>query len=101
MSTGSQIKDTSDYLDASIPGVNYLANISGFSPTGSAVSLLTTGKLDPQAQVAAGNKGDTEKALSALNWLSGLNIQNMSRPNYINYAEIEKRNREGGPSAQF
>ena len=101
MATGSQIKDTSDYIDASIPGVNYLANISGFSPTGSAVSLLTTGKLDPQAQVAAGNKEDSDKALSALNWLSGLNIQNMSRPNYINYAEIEKRNREGGPSAQF
>lgn len=101
MSTGSQIKDTSDYLDATIPGVNYLANITGTSITGSAASLLTTGKLDPQAQVAAGNKEPSDQALSFLNWLSGLNIQNMSRPNYINYAEIEKRNREGGPSAQF
>ncbi len=101
MSTGSQIRDTSDYLDSSIPGVNYLSNITGQSVTGSAVSLLTTGKLDPQAQVAAGNKSDSDRALSALNWLLGMNVQNMSRPNYINYAEIEKRNREGGPSAQF
>jgi len=101
MATGSQIKDTSDYLDASIPGLNYLSNVTGTSATGSAVSLLTTGKLDPQAQVAAGNKGGFDQGLSALNWLSGLNIQNMSRPNYINYAEIEKRNREGGPSANF
>lgn len=101
MSTGSQIRDTSDYLDASIPGVNYLSNITGVSTTGSIASMLTTGKLDPQAQVAAGNKTDSDRALSAVNWLLGMNLQNMSRPNYINYAEIEKRNREGGPSAQF
>jgi hypothetical protein len=99
--TGSQIRDTSDYLDQMIPGVNYLSNMTGNSVTGSAASLLTTGKLDPQAQVAAGNKGPADQGLSLANWLTGLNIQNMSRPNFINYAEIEKRNREGGPSASF
>ena len=93
--TGAKIKDTSDYLDSSIPGINYLANITGFSPTGSILGTVTGGGLDPQAQVAAGNKSDLDKQLSVLNWITGFGVQNMSRPNYINYAEIEKRNREG------
>jgi hypothetical protein len=50
--------------------------------------------LDPQAQVAAGNKGPLDKGLSALNFMTGLGVNNQSRENYINFAEIEKRNRE-------
>ncbi len=99
--TGAKIKDASDYLDSSIPGINYLANITGVSPTGSLVSAATGQGLDPQAQVAAENKGQLDQTLSALNWVTGLGFQNMSRPNYINYAEIEKRNREGEQRASF
>ena len=91
-STGAQINDWSDYLDQSLPGINYVANISGVSPTGSVESLLQGQGLDPQAQVEKGNKTDFDKALSVANWLTGLGVQNLSRPNYINYAEIEKRN---------
>lgn len=92
-STGAPIRDWSDYLDQSIPGINYAANISGFSPTGSVESLIKGEGLDQQRQVETGNKGDFDKALSVANWITGLGIQNLSRPNYINYAEIEKRNR--------
>ena len=95
-STGAQINDWSDYLDQSIPGINYVANISGVSPTGSVESLLTGQGLDQQAQVEKGNKTDFDKALSVANWFTGLGIQNLSRPNYINFAEIEKRNAESG-----
>lgn len=90
--TGVLIKDWSDYVDSSIPGINYIANISGVSPTGSVESLLQGQGLDPQRQVAAGNKTDFDKALSVANWITGLGVQNLSRPNYINYAEIERRN---------
>lgn len=95
-STGGRINDASDYLDSSIPGLNYLANVSGVSPTGSVESLLTGQGLDPQAQVEKGNKTDFDKYLSIANWISGLGIQNLSRPNYINYAEIEQRNEAAG-----
>ena len=95
-STGGRINDWSDYVDQSIPGVNYLANVSGFSPTGSVESLLSGQGLDPQAQVARGNKTDFDKYLSVANWISGLGLQNLSRPNYVNYAEIERRNEAEG-----
>lgn len=92
--TGAPINDWSDYLDQSLPGVNYIANISGVSPTGSVESVLKGEGLDPQAQVEKGNKTDFDKALAVANWITGLGFQNLSRPNYINYAEIEKRNAE-------
>lgn len=95
-STGGRIKDPSDYVDQSIPLVNYLSNLSGMSLSGSVASLPTGGGLDPQAQVAAGNKSDLDRWLTGINWLTGVNVQNLSRPNYINYAEIEKRNEAGG-----
>lgn len=90
---GAPITDTSDYLDQNLPIVNYLANITGTSVTGSAVSVLQGQGLDPQAQVAKGNKTPFDQNLSVINWLTGMNAQNWSRPNFINYAEIEKRNR--------
>ena len=52
---GSRIKDPSDYIDQSIPFVNYLSNLSGISLTGSVGSLPTGGGLD--AQASAANKG--------------------------------------------
>ena len=91
-STGGRINDASDYIDQSIPFINYLANITGISPAGSIGSVLSGQGLDQQAAVEAGNKTDFDKALSVANWLSGVGIQNLSRPNYINLAEIEKRN---------
>lgn len=90
--TGARIKDPSDYVDASIPGINYLSNITGVSPTGSVSSFLQGKGLDMQYQVDAGNKTPADQATSLLNWLTGLGFQNMSKQNYIDYAEIERRN---------
>lgn len=100
---GSQapIRDTSDYLDQNLPIVNYIANMTGTSVTGSLASALQGQGLDPQAQVAKGNKDGFDQGLSIASWLSGLNPQNWSRPNIINYAEIEARNRAGGSGNGF
>lgn len=101
LQTGARINDKSDYLDQSIPFVNYLSNLTGTSVTGSVPSLLSGQGLDPQAGYqpkadGTTNKGDLDKGISALNWLTGLGFQNLSRPSYVNYAEIEKRNQAGG-----
>lgn len=96
--TGAKINDTSDYIDASLPGVNYAANVTGQSVSGSLVSLLGGRGFDPQLQVERGNKDAEDQSLSVLNWLTGLGVQNMSRPNYINYAEIEKRDQAASDS---
>lgn len=93
LGTGARIRDVSDYVDSSIPGVNYISSISGQSVTGTIASLLTGGGFDPQYQYAAGNKEDRDKAISFFNYLSGLGVKDYSRPNYINYAEIEMRNK--------
>lgn len=105
MSTGGRIKDTSDYIDQSIPGVNYLSNISGFSPTGSVGTLLSGQGLDPQHGFQPKADGSTDKSgldqgISAFNWLTGLGVQNLSRPSYVSYAEIQKRNQAGASNGQ-
>lgn len=104
IATGTKIKDTSDYIDQNLPGINYLSNLTGTSFTGSLGSLPMGKGLDPQAGFVpkadgTTNKSNLDQILSALNWTSGLGFQNLSRPNYINYAEIEQRN-QGGKSGQ-
>lgn len=94
--TGSRINDTSDYVDSQIPMVNYLANVTGYSPS----SILLDQGLERQAGHQPKENGETSKSAldqgtSAFNWLTGLGVSNVSRPSFINYAEIEKRNREG------
>jgi hypothetical protein len=93
MSTGGRIQDLSDYVDASIPGVNYVANVTGMSPTGSLAGMFTGGGLDPQAQVAKGSKTPLDQMFAAVNWGTGLGMQNLSRESYQRYAQIEERNR--------
>ena len=84
---GSQapIRDLSDYIDSSIPGVNYISNITGRS--------VSTLGLQEQAKVESGAKTSFDQYLSAFNWVTGLVVRNLSRPDFINYAEIEERNR--------
>ena len=93
LGTGARINDISDYVDSSIPGVNYISSVSGTSVSGSLASLLTGGGFDPQYQFAAGNKGPQDQLMSVVNWLTGIGLKDYSRPNYINYAEIELRNK--------
>ena len=92
---GSSVKinDFSDYVDSQIPGVNYLANITGTSVTGSIYSTLTGQGLDPQYAVDAGNKTPVDQAATLGSWFTGITVTNMSKPNFINLAEIQERNR--------
>jgi hypothetical protein len=97
--TGVPIGDESDYLDQQIPGINALSNITGTSFTGSIASLLSGQGLDPQAQVTKGNKGgfgSVDSGIAALNWATGMGLIDMSRPNYIDLAEIQLRDSGGG-----
>jgi hypothetical protein len=93
LGTGARIRDVSDYVDSNIPGVNYISSVSGTSVSGTLASLLSGGGFDPQYQFAAGNKGPQDQLMSVVNWLTGIGLKDYSRPNYINYAEIELRNK--------
>jgi hypothetical protein len=91
LGTQSRIRDYSDYIDSNIPGLNYAANISGQSVTGSLYSLLTRGAMDPQYQFELGNKDSNDQLISAVNWLLGIGLTDYSRPSYIRFAEIEQQ----------
>lgn len=94
--TGTRINDASDYIDSQIPLVGPLSRMTGNSVTGSIVSMLQGQGLDPQYQIAQGNKDPVVgPGVSALNWLTGIGAQDMSQQNQINYAELEKRNKAG------
>ena len=83
---GSQapIRDLSDYIDSSIPGINYGSNFTGRS--------LSTLGIQEQAKVATGAKTSFDQWLSFFNYVTGLGARNYSRQDIINYAEIEARN---------
>lgn len=89
--TGVSIKDYSDYVDAQLPGINYLSNFTGTSVTGSVGSILTGQGIDRQYNVDKGNKTVLDQGLSVSNWFTGLGLQNVSKENYRNLAEIQMR----------
>src|SRR5690606_13565474 len=98
---GAPIRDMSDYIDSNIPFINTIANVSGISPTGTLYNAVTLNAnntqdhnsiLDRQANIERGLKEHGD--MTALtNWLTGLQMQNMSAPNAINRAEFEARDR--------
>jgi hypothetical protein len=96
--TGGEIHDWSDYLDSQIPGVAQASRLSGTSVTGSLASLLQGKGLDPQYQVAAGNK---DVVPSIVNYLTGLGITPMSQPNQISYAQFEQANKANNQGVKF
>lgn len=94
LDSGTNINDLSDYLDSQIPHVSYLSNITGTSFTGTLSNLLQAKpKLDPKYQFERGNQDILNQILSLTNWGTGMGVQDLSAPNLINYAELEKRNR--------
>ena len=94
LDSGANINDLSDYLDSQIPHVSYLSNITGTSFTGTLSNLLQAKpKLDPKYQFQRGNQDMLNQILSLTNWGTGMGVQDLSAPNLINYAELEKRNR--------
>lgn len=91
--TGVSIADFSDYVDANIPGINYVSNFTGTSVSGSIASTLQGKGLDRQYSVDKGNKTPGDQGVSLSNWFTGLGAQNVSKPNYIKYAEFELKKR--------
>lgn len=98
--TGVSIQDYSDYIDSQLPGVNYLANFTGVSPSGSAVSLLSGQGIDSQYAVDKGNKTPLDQGISVSNWFTGMGLMNISKQNYQDLAEIQLRNREAEAAKQ-
>jgi hypothetical protein len=91
--TGADINDFSDYIDSQLPIVAPASRLSGNSVTGSIVSMAQGGGLDPQYQIARGNKSPGEStSVALLNYLTGAGVTPMSQPNQIRFAQIEKRN---------
>lgn len=95
------IRDTSDYIDSNIPFINTISNFLGVSVTGTAANVLTGNAfntdsegrtIDTQANVDRELKEHFDMT-TALNWLTGAQLQNMSRPNVITRAEFEERDR--------
>lgn len=97
------VADVSDYIDSQIPGVNVLASLTGYSPSGTIGNALSFGRtvdnetgqesvFDPQRNVQRG-LNEPFDVQDAINWLTGLQLSNMSQENYINLAEIQARNK--------
>jgi len=81
LSTGAYIADKGEAVDQLIPGVNQIANISGYSPTGSIATLSQGLGLDPQRAMQRGEK-EAFFNTNLANFLSGLGIQNYDKPSY-------------------
>jgi hypothetical protein len=81
---GRHITDLSDNLDQSIPFLNQLSSLSGVSATGTLGNVFgggAGGMIDPQRQVQLGQKNYLFNQ-SALNFLTGLGIQDTENPSY-------------------
>lgn len=96
LGTGKPIADKSDYVDATLPVVNQIAGISGFSPSGTFSNLVGGtpakgfGTLDPQRAMQQGQKAAFLNQ-TTLNFLTGLGIQDVTRPSYEKIAKMENR----------
>lgn len=90
--TGTPIMDKTDYIDAQIPGANYLGKLAGGKSPSSLFSQDT--RVSPTNVGYEGNpnlpgKGGTD----FLNWLLGMGLTDYSRPSNIKSAQLEQRNR--------
>ena len=93
LSTKSPITDVSDYIDQSIPGVNYISAFTGYSVTGSLADIPRGYGPQQKAKFESGDRGPGDSAISVLNWLTGFGVTDFSRPDYIGLARIEEQQR--------
>lgn len=87
--TGSPITDMSDYIDSNVPFFGTIAGVTGRSPS--------SGFTQQTRNAERGNTGADDQALRAANWLLGLGVQDVSRPNYQKFAQLEEAGKTGGP----
>jgi hypothetical protein len=87
--TGAKIQDIGEYIDQQIPGVNQVAAISGWSPTGTVANIVqgfpNGSFLDPQRAVQRNEKNHFLN-LSLANFLTGLGIDYTDKQSYQNIA---------------
>ena len=95
---GHYIPDKGEWIDQALPFVNQIANVTGFSPTGSLQSLLSEGKIDPQRAMAKGEKQFLDNQ-NVFNFLTGLNMQTTERESYYDIARknVQARRDEADP----
>ena len=87
LGTGGDITDKSDYLDSQLPGVSYLAKITGHSVTGFG---------QPTRDVDKGYVQPGMNNAALINFLTGLGLQQYSKSNYIRRAQLELRDKIEG-----
>lgn len=83
--TGSKINDVWEYLGSNVPGVAQAQSMSGVNVLGSAAN----GSQQNITAVERGNRGQVDPS-ALYNYLLGLGVQNMSKPSYVTYAQIEE-----------
>lgn len=87
--TGTPINDMSEYIGSNIPGVSHAQSLTGTDIFG---TLFGGQGHEPMHSVERGNREPIDRN-TIINLLTGLGIQDMSKPSYINFAEIERRDR--------
>lgn len=88
---GTPIKDTSDYIDSQIPIVSNIASMTNRSVAGLGSPRANNVEyVNGRRQVI---ESFDPNELSMLNFLTGLGLRDMSKPNYIKLAEINERDR--------
>jgi len=80
LGTSAGISDWSEYWDQQIPGVGYIGNITGTSPTGG---------FEPKQNIQKGLDQPGMNQMGIANFLSGLGLKDYSKPNYIRRAQFE------------
>lgn len=88
LATGSNIADRGQYIERSIPGLSHFNQLTGGTLAGS----IAEGQLGQDSTSLEQRVGPFDR-LALINFLSGLGIQNVSKPSYINIAEMEARDR--------
>jgi len=91
----AKIRDQSDWLDNQIPGLSDINRITGISPT-DILPKWAGGDGGEDAGLSEDAKRGNLSGVNGaalINWLTGLGLVDQSKPNYINQAEFEVKDR--------
>lgn len=92
LSTGSPIRDWSDYVDQQLPGISNVASLTGYSPTGSVAGIVSGNGLDPKSSVRKGqDTAFSGLGSGLLGLLTGVSVTNESKGSYQKIAQLEQK----------
>ena len=91
--TGVPQSDLSDYVDSQLPGVSYLAKVTGRSPSSLGTQeVRQSSGMSPEELQKAKDKNTAVDNLTALfNFMTGSSATNMSKPGYIKSAQFDQK----------